>query len=333
MMEARRLSRFFWTQIVITFVVVSFGLLWHIEQAGAVEGEVVSEDLVELQDEIDAREAQIDELNREIDYYREQISASAQKTAGLLNDIELIENQIALAELDVSATQIEIEAQELEVALLEERISQETEHLAEQRILLEDILFDLNRKDDLGLIEILFGSEDFHELFSQIEQLETLSADLQSAVEATKQTRLNLEEDKLEQEKRLTSLLDLEDELEQKLAKLDSQQGARETLLVATQESESEYRILLSELRQEQSAITSAITSLQIELQGRIDSSDELGDSSLFTMPLSGGVMTASFHDPTYPFRHMFEHSGVDWGISTGTPVFFVMQCLREEFA
>ncbi len=322
-MSERRLSRFFWTQIVVTFAVAGFGLFWHANLAGAEETDpvVVSEELQDLQDEIDARKSQIDELNSEIDYYREKINASANKTAGLLNDIELIENQIALAELDVSATQIEIESQQLEVAILEERIRQETEYLAEQRILLEEILFSLNRSDDLGLIEILFGADDFHELFSQIEQLESLGADLQDVVEATKQTRLHLEQDKSEQEGYLASLLELEDELQQKLAQLDSQQGARETLLVATQESEAEYRILLSELRQEQSAITSAITSLQLEFQDSIDDSDELGDSSLFTMPQNGGIMTASFHDPTYPFRHLFEHSGIDWGISSGSPI------------
>jgi len=310
-----------YVKITAAILFVLFGLLIH-ANVQAQSTEVISEELQVLQDEIDSRKSEMDDLNSQIDSYKQRINAAASRTASLRNDIDFIDTQITLAELDVAATQVDIETQQLEIQLLERRIAEESERLAEQKLLLEEILFDLHRKDEFDLIEILFGSRDFHELFQEVEQLEVLSDDLHQTVESTKQTRLLLEEGQLAHEGHLDELLELESELITKLAQLEAQQGAKETLLVQTQDSEEEYRILLSDLRAEQSSITSSIASLQIELQARIDDTDSLGDASLFTSPLPNSILTAYFHDPTYPFRHLFEHSGIDLAAPTGTPIY-----------
>lgn len=278
------------------------------------------EELDALQDEITQRKAAIDDINRKLDEYKKKIKEYAGKSASLLNDLALIENQTAMAELDIAATQTEIEQQNLELAGLEERIRTETAHLDEQRVMLRAMLFSLNEHEDTGLVTALFGSETFHEAFDTVAQLESVNASLQRSLDATKQVRTNLETDRSEHEEKLTRLLALETQLGERVQKLEMQSNAKSVLVSQTASSEAEYRTLMSELRQEQSSIASQIASLQIEVQSKIENADLVGDASVVTWPLTG-IITTTFHDPTYPFRHLFEHPGLDIAIPVGTSV------------
>lgn len=278
------------------------------------------EELDALQDEITQRKAAIDDINRKLDEYKKKIKEYAGKSASLLNDLALIENQTAMAELDIAATQTEIEQQNLELAGLEENIRVETAHLDEQRTMLRAMLFSLNQHEDTGLVTALFGSETFHEAFDTVAQLESVNASLQRSLDATKQVRTNLETDRSEHEEKLTRLLALETQLGERVQKLEMQSNAKSVLVSQTASSEAEYRTLMSELRQEQSSIASQIASLQNEVQSKIEDADLVGDASVVTWPLTG-IITTTFHDPTYPFRHLFEHPGLDIAIPIGTSV------------
>ena len=55
-------------------------------------------------------------------------------------------------------------------------------------------------------------------------------------------------------------------------------------------------------------------------MDSAITSSDEYGGETIFTWPMDG-VITATFHDPTYPFRHLWGHSGLDIATTAGTPI------------
>lgn len=278
------------------------------------------QDVDELQSEIEQRRSSIDDINRKLEEYRDKIKQYSSKSASLLNDIALIENQAAMAELDIAATQNEVEAQSLEVALLEEKIREQTEALERQREMLAGMLFSLNQHEERGLVAALFGADNFHDAFDTVAQLEEVNAGLGRTVDATKQSRANLEADKADHEVKLASLIDLERELQARVEKLNIQQEAKEVLVSETSSSEAEYRTLMSELRQEQQYISSQIASLQNQMQDKLSETDEVGDATLMTWPLRG-IITTTFHDPTYPFRHLFEHSGLDIAVPIGTSV------------
>lgn len=281
---------------------------------------VETTDVNQLQDQINARKSQIDQINDKIDEYREKINQYASESASLQSDISMIENQVALTELDIEATQIEIESQGLQLQVLEESIAQQEAQIQIQKEMLKEMIFELNKNDAVGFIEVLFSSNDFNDLFTEIELLETLNADLQSALNQTKETKLALEKNKEDQTQRLDQLVDLQDELEAQKITLESQMQAKDVLLDYTEQSESQYRVLLSEMRQEQQYITSQISALQLQMADLVSQSDEFGGETVFTWPMQG-VITATFHDPTYPFRNLWEHSGLDIAASSGTAI------------
>ncbi len=280
-------------------------------------------DIDDLENEISVRKAQIQELSDDIAAYRERLDELAGQKSTLNNDIELIQNQVALTELDIQATQIEIEAAQLNLDLLNEQIRRETAHVKTQRALLKNSLFELYRSSNVSTVELVFSSQNFHELFSSIEYLETLSTNLHDTLDETKKVRQQLEEHRTDQQDQLDALQELENDLTGRIAALEGQKRAVDILLEATQSSEAEYERLLSELRGEQEYANARVSQLQQELESKLRESggeEYVSDTSMVS-PLDSYIVTATFHDPTYPWRHIYEHSGLDMAAPTGTPV------------
>lgn len=276
-----------------------------------------------LLEEITNRKTQIDQINKQIDSYRAKLGQYSSESANLMNDISMIENEIAIADLDVKVTQAQIETQQLEIQIVDENIRQESAKLETQKDMLGEMIFALHRKSDIGIIEVLFGADDFNALFTEVEQLENINGDLNIALDATHQTKENLEADRASQQGRLDDLLELESKMKEQIAKLELQQSAKDTLLAAAQDSEAQYRVLMSELRQERQAITNDLAALQSKVDEQLAHSDEAGgEPGVMSWPVVGGIITATFHDPSYPFRNLFPHSGLDIAVPTGTAVY-----------
>lgn len=279
-----------------------------------------SEEVEAIQDEIAKRKSSIDLINKRLEEYRKRIAEYSSQSASLANDIALIENEAAMAELDIAATQNEIDAENLELKITEQRMEEASEDLAQQQEMLSTLIFELHKQDEKGLMEMFFGAENFHDVFSNALQLESVNEQLQKTLAATKSTKEDLETQQARHQENVEKLVELGSELQGKVDQLDIRKTAKEVLVQQTEESEGEYRVLMSELRQEQQSVTSEIASLQAEMQSKIDSSDSAGDGSVITWPAQGRI-TAIFHDPTYPFRHLFEHTGLDIAVPQGTPL------------
>lgn len=284
-----------------------------------------SDEIDLLSGQIEDRKSAIDQLNEKMDRYQKEITSLSKESASLRTDINIIENQVALTSLSIESTQTQIESQQIEVQILDQRIEEEVEAIGNQQEMMRSMLFEMNRNDRIGVVEVLFGSDDFSELFAEVENLESVNADLNQTLQATYFSKDRLEISKDQQENRLLELIDLQNDLETQVVQLDHQVTAKDVLLIETQGNEAQYRVLMSELRQEQQFITSQIAALQFEIEKKLAEADNQdafsGDGVVFTHPLPSSIVTATYHDPTYPFRHLFEHSGLDLAAPSGTPI------------
>lgn len=304
-----------WTSVVLIFVFV-------LSSPDFLLAEDASRDVKELQAEIQNKKAEIETIGRRLDEYRSRISEYSSKANSLTADVALLENEQVMAELDISATQTEIDTQQLEIQLLQVHIEDTGAQLATQKALLEDVLFALHKQDMRGgPLEVVIGANDFGDIFRAASQLADMNTDLQKALTSTQLTREDLQTQEAERTTKLDELTDLQDELIEKAAALDETKIAKEILLAQTQSSEDEYRALIGQLRQEQASISARIDDLQDTVTQRLAAEDG-GDVDLTSLswPLMG-TPTATFHDPSYPFRYLFEHSGLDIAVPVGTPI------------
>lgn len=282
---------------------------------------VSPDEIADLQSEIQNRKAQIESINNRLDEYKKKISEYTKLASSLQNDIAIIENEAAITELDIAATQNSIEEENLHLAILDSNIDEADAKLAKDKALLAELLFEINKQDKQGgTFEMIIGARNFNDIFTAASQLQSVNSDLRKTLAATHQTRDVLEDKKNEREERLASLSDLQVELDAKVSQLEARKTAKEVLNTQTRESELEYRVLISELRQEQQSITQHINQIQRDIENKLADSDESGDTSVISWPVMGRI-TTTFHDPTYPFRYLFEHSGLDIAVPQGTPI------------
>lgn len=189
--------------------------------------------------------------------------------------------------------------------------------------MLANLLFALHKQDVSGeQLQLIAGARNIDDVFRAAADLEIVNGDLKKTLSATQLTKDNLEQSMARQKSKLDDLQKLESDLSAQIDALEGRRVAKTLLVRETEGSEAQYKVLMSELRQEQQAITARINALQEKVQDQIANSDEPdANPSAITWPVTGGRITALFHDPTYPFRHLFEHSGLDIAIPQGTPV------------
>ncbi len=273
--------------------------------------------------EIDLKRNSIDQLNRQIDVYEAKIEQKQNEAASLLGEVELLENRIAKTKLDIEAAEASIDLTNAEIALVANEIHDQEKILNRDREMIAEVLREVQVLGDGFGLQILFGTESFSQLFDELEHLENVSTDLKGAADHARAARLKLEAKHASSQAKKEQLVAYENSLVERMALLDQEQEAKETLVTQTKNSEAEFRMLLNEVNQEQTFINQQISALQAEIEGRLNQSDEVGDSSILSWPVDPTVrgISASFHDPTYPFRHLFEHSGLDLPAPTGTPV------------
>ena len=277
-------------------------------------------DPVAIAQEIQNRKAQIETINNQLGEYKKKIAEYAKKSASLMNDIALLENQTAMAELDVAGTQAEIDTSNLELQQINGKIGESDKKLARQKELLGNLIFSLHKQDaEGGALELMLGAKTFDQVFKAAADLESVNGDLRKTLSAAQTTREGLQGDMKEADAKLGDLQALQEKLKKQALALENQQGAKEVLAAETEDTELGYRQLINELRQEQQSITNRINELQQKANEALAQSDDPNPSAI-TWPLHG-IITTLFHDPSYPFRYLFEHPGLDIATPQGSPV------------
>jgi murein DD-endopeptidase MepM/ murein hydrolase activator NlpD len=288
-----------------------------------VEDETIASQITDLNSQITDKRDDITRLNRNIEEYKKKIETAHAKSASLANEIELLENRMAKTELDIEATTMEVEAVNAEIEVLEKQIMAIESQLNRDREALADLLRKMDVYDNDMTLQLLFGSDSFGELFDRLQELASVTGDLEKALQQAEAQRLRVEQDRTAELGKREQLSALQDKLETQRDLLEREKQAKETLLAESERTEATFQMFLYELREEQQFINQQIATLQGKIEAKLNAIDSGGQgSSVLSWPVDPYKgLTTTFHDPTYPFRHLFEHSGIDIPTPQGTPV------------
>lgn len=288
------------------------------------EGQNIREQIEEINQEVENKKNRAEKLGSKIEHYRDLVASKRLEQASLEDQIKLLENQIAKAEVSIDIAEQEIGSLELQVERLNGRIEDAESQVRYERELLASLARKLHRQQgNRSMLQMLLVNDNFGDFFNEIYAVASLQRKMNDSLSHIKELKTELAGERLARQKKLSSVNERRGDLKEARRELDEEISFRESLLKETRSSELEYRYMLAELKREQNEADAEIAYLENMLRDKIDLSDRFQEkATVLSWPIepTRGV-SAIFHDPEYPFRHIFEHPGIDIRAYQGTPI------------
>ena len=162
----------------------------------------------------------------------------------------------------------------------------------------------------------MLTNSNFADFYDQAKYLENVYTDLGRTVKGVRIAKEDLD---LNKQKALVKRDDygkLLDQLSNQKKDLTEEKTSKQDLIATTKSSELRYQTLLDSLRAQYKVVEYEVSSYEAQVRKKLSQQDrfnnQTGGSGDFAWPVNGRYITATFHDPDYPFRKVFEHSGVD---------------------
>lgn len=337
--STRRIGHLGLAALALTFFAAYSG--WQVYQAFAEEETpaepvpVVEEDedlsaatreeILRLNDAVKNKKQAVESLQGKINALNNEIQQKRTQTVSLQNQLALLENRLAKTVLDIQQTEAEIEEVNLEIAALELRIGERSEQITRRKNYLGEFVRTIARATDRSGLEVLLMNDSFSAFYDRLKSTEELSKDLDRALKEVVALKTALETQQEAKEQQRTRLDDLRKRLEGSKAELEENTTGKKQLAADLAQQQQGLQQNLSALRSQQQSADSDIKTLENTLRRKLEAADQLkgieGDTVLsWPVDPSRGI-TAYFHDPDYPFRHVFEHPAIDIRAYQGTRI------------
>jgi murein DD-endopeptidase MepM/ murein hydrolase activator NlpD len=278
----------------------------------------------ELQSQIDKKQSRIKEIDSLIGNYKSKINEQIAQSTSLENQIALLDNQIKEKQLAIERTQMQIDSLTIEVQMLQNEIEIKGATINRQKTLIAGLIQKISKSDTTTPFEILLSKNSLSDYFLASEELQRLNRDLGQTVSQLKTVKQELEDKKIEEAAKKKEAEEEKRTLDKERFAMEEEKNFKEALVLQTKNNEQEFQRILYELKQQEQGTSADIVKLEEKLKEQLMSADEAlarGDT-FFSWPSDPyrGI-TAIFHDPTYPFRNIFAHPGIDTRMPAGTAV------------
>jgi len=278
----------------------------------------INEQLKEKKDKINQLQEKIKDYQRNIDYQRRQ-------TLSLANQIAILNNQIKKLEAEIELKQSQIDQTKLEIKDTENKIQEAETNILIQKSRLTNFLKKLNKLDQKNSIEIILTVNSFSDYYNHLRTLEILQNNTRESLGGLKKFKADLAVHLKELGNKKDSLENLLAELNKKKINLTARSYAKQSLLTESRNSESRFKSLVAQLKAEQNAINADIIALEKKIRQKLSRGNKSKLNALggpdFSWPVPNRGITAYFHDPSYPFRYIFEHPAIDIKSAQGSPI------------
>lgn len=267
--------------------------------------------ILDLNNQIVDRKNKISTIKKQIDIYEKNIQQRRAKASSLQNEAEIINDDISKTALDIDATSTEVDQLNLEIQQADLSIQQAEAEIALQKQRLGAFLRQLYYNSERSYLDVLLSNNSFSDFFDSVYYLEKAHTDVKQALvrikvlrEQTLAQKTNLDEQRKRQQDLQSSLVSQKDNLEEK-------KSAKEELASQSTLTAEKFEKLLQQARGEQASISADIQNLEQSVREKLQLQST--GPFAFAWPVSPGRgISAYFHDPSYPFRYVFEHSAID---------------------
>ncbi len=212
-----------------------------------------------IQDDIAAKQRQIDEIQKQIDAYQSQIETTQSKSKTLQNEIAGLNAKINQLNLEIKSMSIAINQTSLEINVAEDKIGQLSDEIGTHKNAMAQYIKIVYENDQKNLTEILLKDQSLSNFFKDLDSIHITQDKLKTIIDEMKQlkTEIGTQKDALEDKKtdleRLKSL--------QEIAKksVDRDKTQKNTILKETKGQETKYQELVKKSQKDLQAIKDQI--------------------------------------------------------------------------
>lgn len=308
--------------IICLIAVLSTGF-FDIRSALAEDAQELKSRADQLNNELDAKKNRAKEVQGLINTYKERIKQQEDQVLNLENQIVLLENRIKEKELRAEAVKMQIDILTLELQSLNRQITRQEGKITTQKALVSDLIRRIRQADDVNTLHVVLSRPSLSSYFQNVEEISKLQGDLTQQLERIIQEKANLQNDKILREAKRMDLEEQKKLLAEEQFMLEMERSSKESLLAETNAKQDEFSRVIDELRQQNQSTSEEIYRIEKELKDKLDAIDRAlaSGETLLMWPVPVKKITSTFHDPTYPFRNLFEHPGIDLRAGVGTPI------------
>jgi len=292
----------------------------------------INNDLDALRAKIEQKRQSVEKLEKSIAGFKGKITKTRLEAVSLKNQLSILDSRSEQVEAEITKTEQRLDVITLEIESYNLQIEQKSEALSRQKALIAELIRTIHIHDNKKYFEIALSYDSFSDFYNQVQYLESIDAQLGQHAQLSRVAKRALEEKKTQKEGSQALYEDLRIELEEKKKELKEQAVAKNTLLADSQSSEKTFQALVARLKKEYQATENDIRAIEKQIRKKLEEQKRLNarGSELPDTPIGKGMLswptqsryiTARFHDPTYPYRHIFEHSGLDIRAGQRTPL------------
>ena len=251
----------------------------------------------------------------------EEINKESQTLGSAVKSLDATKKKLAK---DISITQSKITSTGLLIQSLENAMSEKEKQIITHRTAIASAILALSEYDTNPLILQILASVRLSDLWRDGSQLAGLNARLEEEINALRETRKILDQEKAEKEKIKKEQLNLRGQLSGQKSVVEENQKAKAKLLAETKNKEVEYQRLIQANMARQKESEADLYRLEQELRITLDLSlFPEPKRGVLTWPLDNVYITGHFGRSDcgiYGGADCF-HNGTDFRASMGTPV------------
>ena len=289
----------------------------------------------ELQEQIQERNGQIEQLEEEISKYQKEIEETNKQAGTLQSAIKTLDVTNKKLSTDIKVTRNRVSATNLSITDLNNEITATENKIEGHFIAVANTLRQIYMADDISLIETLLAYDNMGVFWDEIETLERFQTGVRDGVAKLRVLKEDIQETRGQEEVKKGELTNLKTKLSDQKELVVQNINQKENVLQITKNKESEYKKILEEKKRLKEIFERELAGLESQLKVAIDPNSYPKGGAIFRWPfdpvrinplknitqLFGGTEFAKQNPQVYgrPF-----HNGVDFGMPTGMEIYSV---------
>lgn len=286
---------------------------------------VFAQSVDELQSQIDAKNAQLKEIDKQIAAYEaslKEVGAQKNTLQKAINELELERKKL---EADISYTQNKISATNLEINQLSMQMDDTQGRIDTEENAVTRILQTIYMTDGQSDLEVLLQNKNISDLWNAFDALAQVRSSIADKVRSLSSLKSDLDAKKNTSTQKRDQLLDLKSQYSDQQSILVDNASKKTELLSQTKNQESKYQQMLADQKAARDKLQAEVQDIESQLQYILDPSTiPSKGSAVFRWPLDKVIITQYFGYTKFALSGAYngsKHNGIDLGTPVGTPV------------